>query len=133
MRIMSLFCYVIILFLLIPSVSAYQISEKFIGKWHLNVVKHKNFPWWQELGYPVALVVNAQGGGFFIDQAGLKCVIKQYLYDAEMEALIIPHCKQTHSNGMVSPHYIIRVKGNMLHGEVVTYKQHFSLSGVKIQ
>ena len=116
------------------SLTAADFPEKYIGEWHIDVdSSQKGFPWWQQVKYPKVLIIKSQYEATFIDQFDDKCEIPRVNYDENLNIAIIRHCGiGAKSEGVISPMHLMFVNGDIINGEVRTYKYLFRWHGKRV-
>lgn len=107
------------------------LPEKFHGKWAITVEKDAGFPWWEQVVYPVEIVIR-DNGGYFVDQSGTRCDISRYYYDIDIDAIVLLPCSETKSKIAIVPVSLMSIDGEELVGRVQTYKLLFEWRGVRV-
>lgn len=110
--------------------SEVSIPDEFHGEWATTVVKDEGFPWWSQVQYPVHMAIS-DTEVVFEDQSGARCVATVAFYDDEIEALVITQCGTTKSENAFPPYYKLTLRGQILLGEVWTYKRLFNFTASK--
>ena len=118
-----IFCLFIFTFNACAYVSA-KVPEEFIGSWKFVVEKQAGFPWWDQIKYPVNLLITEEGITF-TDQGGFDCAPKIYFYDSDLKAVVFKHCFPAKSADVIAPFYLIRHEDGLMVGETWTYKLLF--------
>ena len=124
--------FLILHFFSVGVVFSVEVPEKYWGAWEFQVDTSPAFPWWNQIKYPVKLIVT-KNAVKFEDQAGFNCEPKAFFYDDELDALIFKHCLPTKSELAFSPFYRVMLDDQKLNGEVWTYKLLFNLRGGVMQ
>jgi hypothetical protein len=116
------------------TISVVEASE-FVGSWKvLEVIENPEFPWHQEVKYPVEFTISENGSklvGQYQDQWNTECefsVVEEINDGAE---LILIHCGSTKSPSAWMPIHRVKRNGENLHGSVFTNHKLFEWIAVR--